>query len=201
MEWDIDGIKYVPGESCPEDAAQNTKDKWNTMNKIYKTDNGKKAIDEMNGEGVMYKVSSETQVPGAGGSYQTNGDGTGGTIYLNGSDNKIEVLSHEMFHGYQDMHGQGGTSIHNEIEAYLFEFSVSFQSGGASPKLKRENDAYNQQVDNMIDSYSAGTMNNLINGFKEHAGVNAMGTYNSYPLRRTNQKNSLIEQFYPLMSR
>ena len=205
MEWEIDGICYTPGSNAPEGAAQSTKDKWNTMNNIYSTKNGKKAIDEMNKEGVLYKVSSETQVADAGGSYQTNGDGTGGTIYLNGSDNNISALSHEMFHGYQDMNGQGGNSIHNEVEAYLFENSVSTQYsyanlvGSLGSSLKGEDPPHNHQVNKLTDDYSSTTMNNVIFGFKQYSKANANGIYTNYPLQRENQKTDLIQNFYPLM--
>jgi RHS repeat-associated protein len=205
MEWEIDGIKYTPGAACPEGVEQKTQDKWNTMNKTYETKNGKKAIDEMNKKGVMYKVSSETQSANAGGSYQSNGDGTGGTLYLNGNDNNKSTLSHEMFHGYQDMYGQGGRSIHNEVEAMLFEHSVSTEYGFANgvgflgSPLKGKDDVYDDQVDKMTNDYSSTTMNSLISGFKQYSGANVGGTYNDYPEQRENQKRSLIQGFYPLM--
>ncbi len=31
----IDNYLYTPGQACPEDAAENTRMKWNTLNAIY----------------------------------------------------------------------------------------------------------------------------------------------------------------------
>jgi RHS repeat-associated protein len=203
-EWDIDGIQYQPGQDCPEDAEQKTKDKWNTMNKIYTTDNGKKVIDEMNKEGVVYKVSSESSPNGTSkesGKYVSNKDGSGGTIYLYGNDKDMDNLSHEMFHGYQDLHGQGSASIHNEVEAYLFEASVQMQynkSATARSILYGGNRAYNAIVSNMLNNYTDKNMNLLIDLFKTCSGIGVRGSsYDNYPSRVEGQ-NTLIKNFYPL---
>ena len=204
MEWDIDGIKYEPGQACPTDAAQSTKDKWETMNKIYTTANGQKAIDEMNKEGVLYKVSSDAVPCGildAGGEYVSNQNGMGGTIYLNGNNKDIDILSHEMFHGYQDLHGQGGGSIHNEVEANLFSISVQAQyrksqgrTVGYVSFLFGECEDYNSQVRSMVNNnYSDDTMEALINGFKACSGKNSTCRYSDHPLR--DGENSLIKNF------
>ena len=126
-EWDIDGYKYYPGQSCPDDAQQSTRDKWNTMNTIYSTKEGKDVIDYMNKKGVWYCVSSESgPTKDVGGEYVSNKDETGGTIFLNGSTD-IGTLAHEMFHGYQDQKGQGNASQHNELQARLFSDDITSQ--------------------------------------------------------------------------
>lgn len=38
-----------------------------------------------------------------------------------------------------------------------------------------------------------------VKSFKQGSTSNATGIYDSYPLRRANQKRSLISQFYPLV--
>ena len=92
-EWEIDGYIYTPGGTCPDNVSQSTKDKWNTMNKIYGTREGKTVIDAMNKEGVCYSVSSEKCPSGpAGGEYVSDGNKTGGTIYLNGVISASRVL-------------------------------------------------------------------------------------------------------------
>jgi RHS repeat-associated protein len=126
-EWDIDGYKYYPGQECPDDAQQSTRDKWNAMNTIYSTKEGKDVIDHMNKKGVWYCVSSES-CPSkiAGGQYVPDGNKTGGTIFLNGGAD-IGTLAHEMFHGYQDQKNQGGVSQHNELQARLFSDDITSQ--------------------------------------------------------------------------
>ena len=126
-EWIIDGYKYYPGQNCPDDAQQSTKDKWNAMNTIYSTKEGKDVIDYMNKEGVWYCVSSEScSSEIAGGEYVSDGDKTGGTIFLNGGAD-IGTLAHEIFHGYQDQKGQGNASQHNELQARLFSDDITNQ--------------------------------------------------------------------------
>ena len=126
-EWDIDGYKYYPGQNCPDDAQQSTRDKWNAMNTIYSTKEGKDVIDYMNKEGVWYCVSSEScPAEIAGGQYVPDGNKTGGTIFLNGGSD-IGTLAHEMFHGYQDQKGQGNASQHNELQARLFSDDITSQ--------------------------------------------------------------------------
>jgi hypothetical protein len=206
MEWDIDGIKYVPGESCPEDAAQNTKDKWNTMNEIYGTEAGKKVIDEMNTkEAGVFKISSEINSEaktGSDGSYQSNRDGSGGTIYLNNDNTSVGLLSHEMFHGYQDMKGHGySMNVQNEVEAYLFEGLVgNGQYTGLRPRisLPTSHPEYTSHllpfVNKEITNENFQThFNSLVNGFKKYAGANSTGLYNDASTRR---QSSLIKQFY-----
>jgi hypothetical protein len=110
-----------------------------------------------------------------------------------------------MFHGYQDMHGQGGASIFNEVEAYLFQSSVESQYGYANltgfpgSNLTGTDASYNHQVNKMTDNYSPAAMSSLVTFFKRDAGANSGGTYNNYPLQRDNQKTSLINGFYPLL--
>lgn len=41
----------------------------------------------------------------------------------------IESLAHELFHGVQHEQGQGGASIFNEVEAYVFGVVVAKKIG------------------------------------------------------------------------
>jgi len=198
MEWEIDGIKYTPDAQCPEGVEQKTQDKWNTMNKTYSTKNGKKVIDEMNKEGVMYNVSSDSHpdCPDGTGSYQSNGDGSGGTIYLNDNNSSVGGLSHEMFHGYQDLNSQDA-SIQSEIEARMFSTSVCDQAGVPySPQLKpgegNIHEVFDYNAGKLQSEYSDMRMNYLINTFN-----NFYSGYDKLPLKTSNQKN-LIKNFYPL---
>ena len=45
-----------------------------------------------------------------------------------GTNPKGDILGHELFHAYQDAKGQGGASVHNEVEAYLFQAKILFMN-------------------------------------------------------------------------
>jgi RHS repeat-associated protein len=200
-EWEIDGYVYTPGGSCPEEASQSTKDKWNTMNSIYETEAGKTVINEMNVKGIVYKISSEIKEGGSA-AYLPNSDGNGGTIYTNGKDNNVSSLSHEIFHGYQYQKGQGGRTIFNNVEAYLFAEIVSGKNYNLSLRddygdiLQEIQVQYVKSLNNIRrEGYNQVDFDNLVNGFKASAYSNKSGVYDDYPLRGANQKESLIAPF------
>ena len=174
-EWEIDGYIYTPGGTCPDNVSQSTKDKWNTMNKIYGTREGKTVIDAMNKEGVCYSVSSEKCPSGpAGGEYVSDGNKTGGTIYLNGVNSDVGLLAHEMFHGYQDLNNQGSQTIHNEVQARLFATDIQNQtfSPGRSqltPVRGILPEVFSYNVDKVVSgTYSSQNMQYLEDTFKSH---------------------------------
>ena len=140
----------------------------------------------------------------------------GGNLYMgNIMDNeisnlsKVESTAHELFHGYQYEKGQHGASIYNELEANLFGISVGLNwqistenwQGGSSTGLGNETWSgrlYEKEFKSLSNTYS--DINFLIATmmFKSGAEKNATGIYNNYPLIRSNQKKSLIRNFYPL---
>jgi RHS repeat-associated protein len=199
MEWEIDGINYEPGENCPEDASQSTKDKWSTMNEIYADKNGKTIIDEMNKEGILFKVSSETSNSDGSASYRSNGDGTGGTIFMNGKDKNVFLMSHEVFHGYQDMNGQSGRSIFNEVEAYMFSFSIT-DINVLNMYAGNTDQLYGNTLNNLLYSeFDAVDFDFIVENIKNCGLMNIRNDYASYPERRENQTQNLISRFYPLI--
>ena len=198
-EIDIDGFRYMPGQDCPEEASESTKNKWNSLNKIYSYENGKCIIDEMDQSTSCYSISSEKKTNGAG-CYASNHDGTGGTIYLNGNDNNVGTLAHELFHGYQDMNGRDNHSIFNEIEANLFSFSITgtFQGlliGSCDNQAERD---YNENMFKLL--YGTCLDNNAFDyinsNFTDCSPKNWRGTYNSYSTDTFS--TYLISDFYPL---
>jgi RHS repeat-associated protein len=201
-EFSIAGIIYVPGANCPDEITdEKYRAVWNTMNKIYSTKYGKKAIDEMNVKGVMYEISidSHPEAEQASGSYVSNSNETGGTIYLNGKS-KLDVLAHEMFHGYQDFHGQGFSSIQNEVEARIFADMVSFNhlmissesypySSHLNPLDGNISNVFNYNVNKIKNKYEDYRMDFIVSTFKSF-----YDGYEKLPLTGTNQK-SLIKNF------
>jgi hypothetical protein len=193
------GMKYEGGD-------KSVADKIKSLNQMNATKNGNKVLTTLSNSENVYSIVEKgdcSNNPHFAANDEVNGK-AGGQIVTQGN-NDLSTLSHELFHGYQDEMGQGGASIHNEIEAYLFQESVGIQAilagelVGVSSPLKGNSDAYNHQVNKMLNSYSDATMNTLTGLFKGYSGVNHReGTYNRYPLRRSNQSNSLIKDFYPL---
>lgn len=132
-------------------------------------------------------------------------NGKAGGVVVTKGKNNLGTISHELFHAYQDDEGQGGRSIHNEVEAMLFQASVVCENKwekGAIPlcSLIGDNKEYNIIIDALLSGYSSDNMDKAIKGFQEYSGANRGGVYNSnYPPRRgDNQSRDLIEDFYPL---
>lgn len=197
-EWEIDGYIYTPGGTCPDNVSQSTKDKWNTMNKLYNTKNGKTVIDALSGEDCFYKISSDKISEKGSGAYVSSGSKSG-NIYLNGNNSSISVLAHEVFHAYQDYNGQGGPSIFNNVEAYLFQYSV-----GGNYMLQTDDDnidgLYISTLNRLVssDTFNEDDFNFILNNFTDCAKANRNGIYDSFPVQLDNQKTSLIQSFFPL---
>ena len=116
----------------------------------------------------------------------------------------MDYLGHELFHAYQDVKGQGGASIHNEVEAYLFQAKILYMNNfgaGISPLLGAEysTPVYDNIVNALIyESYNQTNFNQTVELFKANSNANASRIYNNYPLIRNNQTKSLIKSFYPI---
>lgn len=121
-----------------------------------------------------------------------------------GTNHGMDYLGHELFHAYQDVKGQGGASIHNEVEAYLFQAKILFMNNfgaGISPLLGAEysTPVYDNIVNALIyESYNQTNFNQTVELFKANSNANASRIYNNYPLIRNNQTKSLIKSFYPI---
>ena len=130
---------------------------------------------------------------------------------MNGNTGLAEV-AHELFHGYQHEHGQGGTSIHNEVEAYAYSIGVttsyarmnnmcfggSFLNSRNSSSINGSK--YSKAAINLVfgDAFSQSDFNTAVKFFKSESGANDSGIYNNCPQRLSNQKQSLLSRFYPL---
>jgi len=58
-------------------------------------------------------------------------------------------------------------------------------------------DAYHNAFSNLRNSFSYSDFWNAVNNFKSGSVANTSGLYNSKPIRRINQKKSILQQFYP----
>ena len=117
-------ITYVPGGKCASSDKQTMK-AWEQLNAIYNSgEAGKDVIGEMCKEKTpVFTITNEKGKFENAASFKPDGH-KGGTLYLNGRIGDIKTLSHELFHGFQEMRNQGGLSCHNEVEAQLFSFLV-----------------------------------------------------------------------------
>ena len=174
----------------------------NQLNNIYSVEQGGKVLDYMVSDNQVFTITNETiNVESAVGVVPDN---SAGTLKLGNTEEiGINTLSHELFHGYQNMKGQGGTSIKNEVEAYLFgdlierlyfnlsedRISTTFESGNF--------DWFQLSRDFTEKSFSKGDFQKLVNDFKENSGANDTGIYKNFPLIRENQSKNLYEEFHP----
>ncbi len=147
--------------------------------------------------------------------YENGGGEINAAVLTNNESDlqKLGVLSHELFHGYQHENGQSGASIFNEVEAYLFEYSTRWEyiNGGKSnlsmfhiPTLEygREN-AYGLKWENAFknlynNNFKVEVFQDAVKAFRHGSQQNISGIYNKYLFRRPNQKIALINRFYPL---
>ena len=201
-------IKYIQGMTY-EGNDKGISNKVDALNQMNSTKNGSRLLDKLTASNNFYSITdniddgSDTEDAYFCANDLTNGK-AGGTIITQGI-NDLRTISHELFHAYQDECGQGGSSIHNEVEAMLFQTSVITEYGWnnktyypASPLLGNVK-AYNNIVDNLLDGYSSRNINKVINYFKEYSGANKAETYKNYPPKLLNQSRDIIQDFYPLL--
>ena len=126
---------FTPGQQC-NSTDKNVQAAWNNLNKIYDTEAGNTVINEMTEEGSpVFTFTNESLNNDGTGRFQKDGN-KGGIMYMGGKLNEGDYLAHELFHGYQELKGQGGASIHNEVEANIF----SMLTVGGGFELFHKND-------------------------------------------------------------
>lgn len=168
------------------------------LNAVY-ANGGSNMLDFLIGSKNAYNVVNQVPgIDGAGGSFRRNMEG-GGKIYAGkigtGFDyGSVETTAHEFMHGAQHELGQGGPSIFNEVEAYVFGYgvaknyagkngdvigSMSSLGVGDTPASKAWENAFEILRDR---GYSGKAMVDAINNFKAGAQVNQFGQYNHFPM-------------------
>lgn len=189
-------ITYVPGGKYEgnDSFTKNTYTRLNQLNDMFSNTDFMSSI--VNSSDV-YNISSETSIEGT----HCFKDGV---LYM-GKDYSIDGIGHELFHAYQDTKGQGGASIHNEVEAYLFEAKIVYMvnNGLGSVPLtaaeRQSSSTFSNALNTLIfDGFNQNAFNAVVSEFKTSSNANAGGLYNNYPLVRSNQTQSLIKQFYPI---
>ena len=122
----------------------------------------------------------------------------------------VESTAHELFHAFQYENGQGGASVYNEVEANVFssaiatnwrnniEYMGAMSSNGIG-KSSLKGLIYETSFKSLLSSYSTVGMIGAVGTFKDGSSSNEAGNYNNYPIKRSNQRNSMLKQFYPLV--
>ncbi len=184
-----------------------TKRAIDALNGMNSTKNGSVVLHDLVESLEIFTITNE--LGRKGNQCFTENKISGGKIKMGAltEDQKQNIfdISHELFHGYQYINKQGGRSIFNEIEAYSFAYSVimTFSISGCPDILDRGiSQEYSDAVNNLLngDYFSITDFNIVLQGFKKFALENQEGTYDNYPLQRTNQTKNLIQSFYPLIN-
>lgn len=188
----------------------------NYLNNIYSY-GGADALDVLIGSANAFDVTSEMSSVEGTLSFKENQNGGGtlkmGAIMTSGFEKSqgIESLAHELFHGVQHEQGQGGTSIFNEVEAYVFGTIVAnnwmnapysdFMGGPHSLAGNGQTNVagatYEKAFRALTNQFSSNAFGVAVKNFKTGAYKNATGLYNNYPVIRPNQTKYLLPRFYP----
>lgn len=199
-------VSYAYGSQY-EGSDSFTQEMWSNLDEMHGTTSGGRVLDELiNDNGNPFNITSQIARNKDGISvrgYVTNGSRT---FKMGGEDNlPIEGFAHEMFHAYQDLHGYGGASCANDVEAYLFqdifygEYNNTLPSfgcnsgspiGGASQTYKN---AYYSIFDGRPSIW---TMNILSIGFKENTRAGVSGVANKYSIFSNKQQYRILD-FWP----
>ena len=178
------------------------------LNAMNSTQNGELVLTALSSSQNNFNITRGKSEDGTAG-FKPKSAG-GGDLLMGNSDDLLST-AHEMFHAYQHEHGQGGRSIFNELEAYLFSDGVNFEYHsnytGAPAGSYSQGQSLNEEAIKFSNSVSElryspffieQSFNTAVNLFKRNSGANINGQYDHYPLRKNNQTNNLIKCFYPL---
>ena len=196
--------KYIPGGKC-ESVDKQIVAAWNQLDAIYNScDAGKDVIIDMSKEGSpLFTITNDKGQYENAASFKPNGE-KGGTLYLNGRIGNIKTLSHELFHGFQEMNDQGGLSCHNEVEAQLFSYLVC-REHDLFPRKGGASTSYGESYMNLINqTYSDFDVDfkNLCAGFLEYSEANAprgnqkQGLYSTLRTPSGDGKRFLLSKYF-----
>ena len=125
-------------------------------------------------------------------------DGTKDRVYA--------AIAHESMHCAQYMNNQGGASIWNEVEAYVFEQVIGYNSlennfpDGKYFKgmlIQSDNNSlkFSQSMKILISGYNSNAMNSAVANFKSQSSYNNNQLYNRYKLYNSTRNNSLLKKY------
>ncbi|WP_461630285.1 DUF6443 domain-containing protein [Labilibaculum euxinus] len=198
----------------------------NALNQMGKTEIGGVVLGALASSENMFNFKNEVPVDKNGKpidkalSYNANKNDGGGTIkagaWMNSKLGGAQILgttAHELFHAYQDEHGQKGT-VNNEIGAYLFGRAVQYtgqmNSVGFYAEMPWGNgtnsgDAYHGAMNSLIwaPAFNYSKYSTAVNNFKKGSSANTTSTGGQGLYKGASVKpvsaNPLIKNFFPLV--
>ncbi|MBR4199397.1 MAG: RHS repeat-associated core domain-containing protein [Bacteroidales bacterium] len=143
------------------------------LNDIYDKREGKIVLNALCDSKQDYNISND-KGPTRNPSYSFEDN----TIRLNGHS-ELSILSHELFHAFQDENNREPHTIYNEVEAYVFMGMITGDYSH-SPFQSDKRD-YQEAGERMIKGkFSTKDFNILLSRFRRDAKANQNGTYSNY---------------------
>jgi len=204
----INSFQYNPGSEYSGDS-EFIASQVNTLNKAYSTENGNEVISFLHEDKDVTSITNKSSSIDNTKGYLGDKKG-GGELFLGEDGANLESMAHELFHAYQNEKGQGGASIENEVEAYLFGTSVdlqyAFDNGGMTSSISGlgneslPGEIYQKSFSKLSrsNSFDQKSFNNAVHSFKMGSLSNSGGIYNNYPLMNPSGSKNLIRNFFPL---
>ena len=195
-------VTYVHGEKYDGNDGF-IKKIWSQLDEIYSTTAGGIVLNELiTDDGCAFNVSNQ-QAKGPNG-LDVVGYVIGKRQLRMGGENQfVEALAHEFFHAYQDLHGYGGASCANDVEAYIFQGLVYAELYGGEPfgayatyelqPIDNQSLYFNTYVDIMSDGIlNTDRINNMAKGFNRYSRAGANGIAIRYTTFSKNQQYRIL---------
>ena len=171
----IDGHVYLKSSKgnilMDSKLSDNGKEIKGNLDEMSQHKSGKKVVDRLTKSKEKYFISIDADK--ANGHY----DSKSNNLYIGEKDNNSAVLSHELFHAYQDDHGRIPRTIYNEVEAYVFSQMISGESLGVKSD---KNAKYVDHGKILVLVFDPNSFNYLLNHFCKDSKANYKGTYDNY---------------------
>jgi RHS repeat-associated protein len=153
-----------------------------------------------------YPTKSDGTIEKKAMSFEANKDGGGDFKAAKLNDLKstfegTETVSHEIFHGYQNEHGEGGASVNSEVGAFLFQKNVitelGLPSAGGFGNFSEAGQKYEGAMNNIMygGKFDMNDYKSAILNFKEGSVNNSSGIYNNFKVKSDDER-PLIKKFF-----
>lgn len=142
--------------------------------KIYTTKEGKTVLNALCDSKETYNITNDKSR--TGNPAYSAGDNT---IRLNGRHPSLSVLSHEIFHAFQDENHRVPHTIYNEVEAYVFQGIIN--DNKLPSQLESSRADYQEAGKRMVmGEFSVTDFNMLLSRFRRDTNANRNDTYSRY---------------------
>ncbi len=185
----------------------------NNLNAIYESGGNMMMNTLMESENAFNVIDRLPKKGTASFNADKNGGGTINAANINTFDSEsVETVAHELFHAVQHEHRQGGPSIFNEVEAFVYGNKIATKwsladlsriSGGSisgAGNIGKAGDIYAKAFTQLSqNNFTPSITHQAVNYFKLGASVNLSGTYNNFKLYPHNNPftHSLLIKYLP----